>query len=202
MPETNSEASEQEKPNKAELLFLNLAYNRFYDIYAEIMDDAFWERDPWYRFSKVKDGFCIYSELLNYEPLRWVLESLKTRRPPMEAEIAKELFKFVRNVITHFPFFDCWDDVYFNRSIVNWYKENQFIDKFMSKYSKHEAVKYRFWEADKKRMTYLSINFPSGYEEDNKVYLKDFLAEKEGVKFAFILMKQVLNSQVERIKES
>lgn len=29
------------RPNKAEEMFLNLAYNRFYDLYEEIMEDSF-----------------------------------------------------------------------------------------------------------------------------------------------------------------
>jgi hypothetical protein len=46
-------------------------------------------------------------------------------------------------------------------------------------------------------MTYLSINFPANYEDDTNIVLKDILTEKEGVKFSFILMKQVINTQVE-----
>ncbi len=189
------------RPNQAEIQFLTLAYNRFYDIFAEVMDDAFWEKDAWYRFSKVKDGFGVYSELMNYEPLRWVLENLKISRPPMEAEIAKELFKFVRNVIVHFPFFERWEDVWINKSLINWHKEGQSIDAFIKKYEGKEPVKYRFWEAQKKKMTYLSICFPEQYEDNSHIYLKDILPEKEGCKFSFILMKQVLNTQVESIKE-
>jgi hypothetical protein len=52
----------------------------------------------WYRFSKIKDTFAVYTELLNYEPMKYVIEYLKKFRPPMEAEIASELFKFIRNV--------------------------------------------------------------------------------------------------------
>src|SRR5690606_13813139 len=120
------------------------------------MDDSFWERDVWYRFSKITNGFAIYCEVLNYEPVKWVIEHLKTARPPMEAEIGSELFKFIRNVTTHFPFFEGWDDVCFCNPLVNWHKEGQSIDRFLSRYAGHEAVKYRFWEPDKKRMTYLS----------------------------------------------
>lgn len=184
------------RPNKAEIQFLTLAYNRFYDIFTEVMDDSFWGKDSWYRFSKVKDGFAVYSELLNYEPLQWVLENMKISRPPVEAEIARDLFKFIRNVIIHFPFFDSWDDVWVNKSLVNWHKDSQFIDRFIRKYQGKETVKYRFWEADKKRMTYLSIHFPERYENDASIYLKDLLSEKEGVRFSFILMKQVLDTQV------
>ena len=120
----------------------------------------------------------------------------------MEAEIGGELFKFIRNVISHFPFFDRWEDISINKEIVNWNKDGQSIDKFLSKYEGRDRVKYRFWEADKKKMTYLSINFPSNYLTGDKIFLKDILSEKEGVKFAVILMRQILNTQVERIKET
>jgi hypothetical protein len=189
------------RPNERELQFLTLAYNRFYDIFDEIMDDTFWEKDAWYRFFKVKDGFGVYSELMNYEPLQWVLDDMKISRPPMEAEIAKELFKFIRNIISHFPFFDRWEDVWINKSLINWHREGQFIDNFINKYEGKEPVKYRFWEEKKKKMTYLSIRFPEHYADNTNIYLKDILSEKEGVKFSFILMNQVLNTQVENVKE-
>lgn len=184
------------RPNQEEIQFLTLAYNRFYDIFTEVMDDSFWKKDSWYRFSKVKDGFGVYSELMNYEPLRSVLDSMKISRPPMEAEIARELFKFVRNIIVHFPFFDRWEDVWINQSLVNWHKEGQFIDKFIRKYEGKEPVKYRLWEEQKRKMTYLSIHFPEHYEDDTKIYLRDFLSEREGIRFSFILMRQVLDTQV------
>jgi len=187
------------KPNKSELKFLTLSYNRFYDIFEEIMAESFWEKDQWYRFSKVKDGFAIYSELLNYEPIKWVIEYIKNSRPPMEAEIGSELFKFIRNIIIHFPFFNGWDEVWINKSIINWYKEDQSIDRFIEKYKGKYVVKYRFWEEDKKKMTYLSINFPKDYSNDSKIFLKDILSEKEGVKFSFMLMKKILDTQVEEI---
>ena len=188
------------KPNESELAFLTLSYNRFYDIFEEAINDSFWEKDEWYRFSKVKEGFAVYSELLNYEPIKWIVENIKKSRPPMEAEIGSELFKFIRNIITHFPFFNSWNDVWVNKSIINWYKKEQSIDKFIKKYLWREPVKYRFWEKDKKKMTYLSINFPKEYENDTKIFLKDILSEKDGIKFSFILMKQILDTQVEEIK--
>lgn len=188
------------RPNKAEVEFLTMAYNRFYDLFEEIKTDEFWGKEDWYRFSKTKEGFSIYSELLNYEPLQWVIEHIKKARPPMEAEIGSELFKFIRNVIIHFPFFNAWNDVWVKKTVINWFKESRSIDKFLEKYTGKKTVKYRFWEADKKQMTYLSIKFPPEYKNDNKIFLKEILTEKEGVKFSFILMKQILDTQVEEIK--
>ncbi len=188
------------RPNISEVEFLTLAYNRFYDLFEEIIEDSFWAKDDWERFSKISQAFSIYSELLNYEPLKWVIEELKTKRPPMESEIGSELFKFVRNVFSHFPFFTKWDEVWINKSIINWNKEGQTIDKFLKKYEGKTEVKYRFWEPEKKRMTYLSISFPETYNDNSKIFLKDIISEKDGVKFSFILMKQILNTQIESMK--
>ena len=47
-------------------------------------------------------------------------------------------------------------------------------------------------------MTYLNISFPQDYDDNTKIYLNDFLSEAEGIKFSFILMRQVLNTQVEK----
>lgn len=188
------------RPNKSEELFLTLGYNRFYDLYNEVMNDDFWDKEPWYRFNKVANGFAIYSELLTYEPLEHVLKATKKHRPPMESEIGGPLFKFVRNVLAHFPLFEKWDEVWINKELVNWQKNGQTIDRFLKKYSGHQEVKYRFWEEDKQQMTYMSIKFPEIYEE-NKIYLQDIISEKDGVKFSFIMMRQILNTQVESINE-
>jgi hypothetical protein len=186
------------RPNQAEKEFLTLAYNRFYDIFDEVFTDSFWDKDKLYRFTKSKDAFAIYAELLNYPPVKWVIEEMKQKRPPLEAEIGSELFKFIRNVLSHFSFFDSWDDVWINRSIINWHKEGQTIDTFLLKYQGKEPVKFRFWEATKRKMTYLSINFPSKYDSETRIFLKDFITEKEGVKFALLLMKRILDTQVEK----
>lgn len=195
----NEENVENLRPNESEILFLTHAYNRFYDIFEEVRDDSFWEKDDWYRFCKIRDAFSIYSECLNYEPIRRILDVIKEKRPPMEAEIGKELFKFIRNVIIHFPFHEKWDDVWVSKKLVNWYREGQTIDRFLNQYVGHEVVKYRFWEADKKKMTYLSINFPKSYTDDEKIYLKDIVTEKEGGLFCIIFMNQILTTQVEEI---
>lgn len=186
--------------NERKIEFLNLAYNRFYDIYEEVIDDNFWTKESYYRFSKVKDAFSIYSELLNYEPLKDVIKYVKEKRPPMEGDIASNLFKFIRNIFSHFPFFESWDSVYINKNLINWHKEGQSIDRFLKKYSGINEVKYRYWEYKNKKMTYLTISFPEKYD-NKKIYLKDILSEKEGVIFSLILMKKILETQVLEIKE-
>jgi len=190
----------EKRPNKSEELFLSLGYNRFYDLFDEIIEDEFWDKEDWYRFSKVSNIFAVYSELLAYEPFKYILEAIQEQRPPMESEVGWPLFKFVRNALAHFPVFETWDEVWVSKELVNWQREGLTIDRFLKKYSGHEEVKYRFWEAEKERMTYMSVNFPEKYE-DNHIYLKDMITEKDGVKFSLIMMRQILNTQVESVGE-
>ena len=67
------------KPSSSEIQFLTLAYNRFYDLYDEVMDDSFWTKTDWERFSKIKQAYTIYVELLHYEPIKWVIKKLKQK---------------------------------------------------------------------------------------------------------------------------
>jgi hypothetical protein len=48
-------------------------------------------------------------------------------------------------------------------------------------------------------MTYMSINLPTEYNGNDKIFLKDILLEKEGIKFSMIFMKQIIDTQVEKI---
>lgn len=191
------------RPNKAEIEFLTIACNRFIDIYAEIISDEFWEKDNISRFQTIRDGFAIYNELMNYEPLKYEIELLKQRRPPEAVQMCRDLFKFIRNVLLHFPFFKSWDEIWITKNLVNWYKKDLSIDKFLRQYQKKDQTKFRFWEEEKKRMTYLSITFPTNYTGGEKVYLKNIVSEKEGVKFLFVMMYQIMTNVIEiRSKES
>jgi len=190
------------RPTPKELEFLNRSFNYFLDIHDEIKDDSFWDKDSYYRLSKIRDALLIYSEILDYEPIEWFLEALKKLRPPMEVELSKEYILFIRNIFVHFPFFKSWNEVRFTKGMINWSKPGKSIDKFLSRFVGHKEVKYRMWNPKNKRMTYVSINFPGVYIEDTEIQLKDFMPEKEGILFIMSLMHQVLMSQVESIKDA
>jgi hypothetical protein len=189
-----------ERPNKEEIEFLDCAYNYFLDIYEEIHTKDFWEKDGYYRFNRIRDAFLIYSEILEYEPIGWFLEALKKSRPPMEAELSREYLLFIRNLLIHFPFFKNWDEISFNKGLVNWSKPGRTIDKFMTRFTGHEEVKYRMHNP-KSGLTFdISINFPNKYDENTQIFLRDFMPEKEGIQFSMALMYQVLISQVESLE--
>ncbi|HLE18805.1 MAG TPA: hypothetical protein VI728_11030 [Syntrophales bacterium] len=187
-------------PTKDEIEFLNLSFNRFLDLFGEIMTDEFWEQKPSYRFTKIKDIFAVYSEILKYPPVQWVIDANKR---PNHSNVGKDLFKLIRHILLHFPYFEKWDDVWINRPIVNLYSTHQlFIDKFLSENEGKEKLKYRFWEEKKKRMTYISITFPSDYTKGYKFFLKEMLPEQDGTKFSAIFMWDILKVQVEEIRNT
>ena len=180
---------------KAEELFLNLSYNKYFDILSEVYTKEFWEKEPYYRLSRFTQVLSIYNEIINHEPFQGVFNWLKKNRPPMEAEICNSLFKFIRNVLIHFPYFDCWNEIWINKEIINWYRPNQSIDKFLKNYCGKSKVEYRFKENNLSGFTYVTICFPKCYDNE-KIYLKDIIKEEEGIKFIVLMMLRVLNTQI------
>ncbi len=186
--------------SKAEELFLNLSYNKFFDVLSEVYSDDFWKRDPYYRLNKISQAFSIYSEIINHDPFEGVFKWLEQHRPPMESKISGLLFKFIRNILVHFPFFDNWDEIWVSQELVNWKKPNQSIDKFLKEFAGKPKVQYRFKEKSKQGFTYVTITFPVKYDNE-RIYLKDIICEEEGAKFSLVMMLRVLNTQIESIKE-
>lgn len=48
------------KPNKKEYKFLNLAYNRFFELTDKISDENFWEKSSEIRLLYIKEKVRIY----------------------------------------------------------------------------------------------------------------------------------------------
>ncbi len=187
----------EKHPNKTELAILNLAYKRFFEIYDEFMSECFWDLSAEIRLFKLKNCFEIYTELLKYEPIKWYIDYLKKHRPPQEGFIADEYLSFIRNILSHFPYFQCWNDIYINEENSVWnIPKNSSISKFLKKYSNSETVKYRIWDNKKRKFTYMDINFPHSNEE--KIFIKDLISERDGMLFCMVFMKQVLDSQLEK----
>ncbi|MGO1369272.1 hypothetical protein [Senegalia sp. (in: firmicutes)] len=196
---------EKLKPTEKEKVVLSLFYNRFYDLYEEIVNEDFMNQEARIRFYKLREAFSIYKELLSYEPIKEYISFMKKGgRPYFEGLIADDLFSFIRNLSSHFPIFDKWDDMYINKNLATWDRVGQ-IDKFLNKSIKAKidgkgTIKYRLWEEKKKKMTYLSINLPEEYS-DKKIYLKDIISEEMGAKFCMALMRSILDVQVENAEK-
>jgi|SRR6185312_2614431 len=191
----------ENKPNKKEKLALKLFYNRFYDLYEELSQEEFFKKESTYRFYKLREIFSVYKELLGYEPIQYYIQYVKNGgRPPLEGIIVDDLFSFVRNLLLHFPVFNDWNSVYVSKDLATWNKEGT-IHKFLLKSSQIKIddsgiIRYRIWEKNKNLMTYIQIHLPEEYSDNSKIFLKDIISEKEGVKLCISFMKQILDTQV------
>lgn len=184
-------------PNKAELRVLEVGYNRFLDLYEDVMNDNFRRRRPATRLAMIKDLCSVYSELIKYAPLEYILENAV--RPHFKL-IGKELVNFLRNLLLHFPYFESWQQIGFDKELITTLKASGSIDKFLTRVHPEE-LKYRFWEPAKKRMTYIEVHLNTAYSKGEFVWLEEMVPEKDGVKFLAIFMKDVLMTQVETLQK-
>ena len=93
--------SEPIHPTPDEIDFLNLSFDRFLNLFEEIMPDGFWTEAADVRFSRIKDLFAVYSEILKYPPVQLVIDA-NTR--PNHSDVGRDLFKLIRHILMHFPF--------------------------------------------------------------------------------------------------
>lgn len=188
-------------PNEKEKEALALFYNKFYDLFDEITHDDFFTKNERLRFLILKEAFSVYKEVLSYEPVKDYLQWMKKGgRPIFDGLIADNLFSFIRNLLSHFPVFDTWNEVYITKDLATWSKPGQ-INNFLKKGMQlridgKASIEYRIWEEKTRKMTYFSVNFPEKYD-DNRIYLKNIITEEVGSKFCMALMRQILDSQIE-----
>ena len=181
--------------NSKEYEFLNLATNRFMKLYEEINNCSFMDLNAETRLYKIKDFFSIYTEMLLYPPMKDHIDFIEKTRPPMESVIVSDLVKFIRNILAHFPFFTTWDEIYISKQLVNWASSGRSIDKFLEKYQGHEDVLYRFKVNSTGEWRYPTIKFPPIYNDD-KIFLKDIINERDGILLCVVLMFKVVSSQI------
>lgn len=183
------------EPNKSEELFLNLAYKRFHILYDEIMNDQFWKKGDEYRFCKLTNIFSVYAKLSSYMPIGLLLEGEKLRGRSEETRVAGVMFRFLRCVLSKLPLFATWNEVWVSKTLLNWNSECSAIDGLLERLSGHKDVMYQYWDPGKKCLSGISMSFPKGYDE-NRIYLKELLSERDGVIFSVTMMWQILNNQL------
>ncbi|HEY6083611.1 MAG TPA: hypothetical protein VIU45_09150 [Chitinophagaceae bacterium] len=191
---------QEDKAVTSAIGFLNRTFNKFDEMFEEVMNASFWSRDPQYRFSRLREGFSIFRIIQNYERDYCGIAGARKLSMRQGASMGAEFFGFIKNIMGQFRFFENWEHVYIAEALC--YKRGQLIDGFLKKYCGKEPLKMRFWEKYKKRMVCLAIYFPKAYGGDRRVFLKDMLSEEEGVRFSFIYMRKVIASQVKSFSGS
>jgi len=171
--------------------FFEVGVSRFNVLFGEILSDEFWRQRPWHRLSRVSQAFSIYTELFSHEPFKAALKKQTEGCHEIEELqfiLRGDVFRFVRNVLAHFPLFESWDEIWFNKGLVNWNTRGQTVDTFLTQYSATADRNFAFQLAVDRPMNYVTVHFPEDYG-DGKIYLKSIISEKEGVKFLLLSMR-------------
>jgi hypothetical protein len=132
--------------------------------------------------------------MMNYDPIKHFTDKIKDNRIEFESDnsLAMQLLKIIGHILFHFPFYKTWDDIEFTSQLLNWNKKGS-IDKFFTKYNSSTIMKFRYWEQDKKRMTYIDINFPKNYNQNSNIFLKNIMTEQDCIPFVVIIMRDYFN---------
>ena len=110
-------------------------------------------------------------------------------------------FEVIRHVLVHFPFFNKWDEVYFTQDLITWNGKHSKINSFFMDNEGRIEYKWRIWDGNKKAMKYgYVIKFPKSYSKNSKIYIKDLINEDKGIEISLLMIKKVLESQVENVK--
>lgn len=176
--------------------FIEIAYNKFFDLFKEIEAPCFWDRCAYFRLNKIRDIFSIYNELITYTDLKDYLDHRKTLRES-DSVIGKQLFGFIRHLLAHFPLFDSWREFYVSRKLITWEQAGRQTDKFLEQLESTQQLKFRFYDFRIDQMVHIAINPAIGYKSGRKIILEEILKEQEGVRFAIRFMLSVLIEKVE-----
>jgi hypothetical protein len=190
--------------NDNERLFLEIAFKRLKNIREEICfkKSSFWQKDSYNRFARIKEAFVLFTEISSHKSMKLF--------PNLYDEVflfpflTNEVFRFVRNVISHFPLFDSWDDVWISKSLINWNKAGRSIDKFLTNNVGKETLGYAYKEENEDKSvfpTLVDFNFPKLYDENSKIYLKDLISEKNGIIFSIRVMVFIIEGTQKRINK-
>lgn len=71
------------------------------------------------------------------------------------------------------------------------------MHNFLLKYEGHEPVKHYNFHSNPKKISIIRFHFPAGYSSGADIALRDIAGERAGVKFAAIIMKSIIDIQLE-----
>ena len=94
-----------------------------------------------------------------------------------------QVFRMLRNLLIHFPFFENWDDIYINENLLDWNKRKGSQIKKFFKDNENKELNYSIymnrygkWEKEIE----INIKIPKIYKY-KKIYLKDILTIDEAM---------------------
>lgn len=160
--------------------FLRLLNERFIKLREKIMDDDFFLIDEDRKFSIIKEILTVYSELLKGNRIKELIKNKKKSKNDNDDLFEYNFFNFIRHLLIHFPLYDNWNEVCFWESMINWSSNSWTMDPFLRKNQENITINISRKDKSKK---YFNIYLNQNYSENQEIYLKDIISEKDAVVF-------------------
>jgi len=180
-------------PKAEQAEFLNLAFTRYIHLVFALQTPKE-PLTPEQRFYYLKELISIYNELEVYPIIKNTLLSIEPINPVSKFG---PIFKTIRNLLAHFPFFYSWDEVKFNKDLVTCMStKNSSINTYFSS-NDHPQFFFRFINQKTGNISEGKIISPKGYINNETIYLRDILSIDDGVKLIIGYSHLVLSSCME-----
>jgi len=180
-------------PTADQVEFLQLGLNRYRELSNALLNNENLTDEQ--KFFFIKELVSVYSEMEAYPPLKNLLNDSPINNPILTFQ---PLFKAIRHVLAHFPFFSKWDDFYFNQDMVNCMKSpGKTIHKYFLAAEKHPQFFFRFQSRDKGEE--LNGMAPIGYDSNKNIKLTDILSLNDAISLivghSHLILSTVLDGQ-------
>jgi len=182
-------------PTADQVEFLQLGLNRYRELSNALLNNENLTDEQ--KFFFIKELVSVYSEMEAYPPLKNLLNDSPINNPILTFQ---PLFKAIRHVLAHFPFFSKWDDFYFNQDMVNCMKSpGKTIHKYFLAAEKHPQFFFRFQSRDKGEELNGKIMAPIGYDSNKNIKLTDILSLNDAISLivghSHLILSTVLDGQ-------
>lgn len=174
--------------NEYQVEFIEKCYQRIFYIEKSL---DFAETSAPIRLLYLKELFTIFEELHKIKFTR----SNEGKIDPNDLEKLDQLklvMGFIRNVLSHFPLFNTWDDIEISQefSLGMGGPKNGKIYKFLSHDPKRIPVAFRLTYIDDSTRQ-ANIHYPQHLKSSDRIYLKDIVSEQDGALIILNIMSHI-----------
>lgn len=173
--------------------FIQTIIKKLKNAYKKLSDEEkFFKKSKAMRFYIYKDLFALFSEIITHEEMKEAIKNIEENEYFKINPLIYETFSFIRNLVIHFPIFSFWDDVHFNRELINWNSYGKSIDKYLTNNQRLIG-----WEiinhATGKVYRAVIDNMTSGdYLSNETIYLKNIIDERSAIRLFSTVISEII----------
>lgn len=177
--------SVKENLSPDQITFVQLAFQRVNNIQGLLIFDGI---EAEIRLLYYKELFSLYTELDGIKQMKIFESNLEIHMDKLIMGV-----KFIRNVLAHFPLFKCWDDIWITKSMAksmfNGRRKGAILSYLESDDLNSLMIRITFTSGESKQVNYM---VPKNKGEDERIYLKDIIDERDGIEFLLYVMRHLI----------